>query len=202
MSCLRQKAGIKGWRCGLISVCAQNWLHLVCSIKIRDIRSTNFFYLLKLIWKCSSQQCAPSWLVVSQAWPTVFDKIGCKNLGEVKWPVCKDESDWSILNWLNTVMCLRGSLARALECHEFINHTWNKWQCCFRLMNRSHLTNQWSKLLASSTLINDIPFSSWLPLIQLDSFDWQAVLVACPPIAWAFTPLPLHNDWGYVFPSC
>ena len=56
---------------------------------------------MKLIWKCSSQQCASPWLVVFQARPIVFDKIGCKNLGEVKWPAGQNESDWSILNLLN-----------------------------------------------------------------------------------------------------
>ena len=98
---LKAKAGKKGRRCGLISVYAKNWLHLVCSIKKRDSRSTNYFYLMKLIWKCLSQQCAPPWLVVFEVRPIVFDKIGCKNLGEVKWPAGQDKSDWSILNWLN-----------------------------------------------------------------------------------------------------
>ena len=57
--------------------------------------------------------------------PTDFERNGSKVLGEVKKPAYQDESDWSILNWLNrdiTVMCLQGSLERALECDGFINH--------------------------------------------------------------------------------
>ena len=57
--------------------------------------------------------------------PTDFGRNGSKVLGEEKKNAYQDESDWSILNWLNrdiTVMCLRGSLARALECDEFITH--------------------------------------------------------------------------------